>query len=86
MTDLAKYDDDILNRVARQKNPRVKRWVGIRGGSLQKRVICYICGGEIDTYAANWPMPKHVQEAIREHRPVHININVTRLIGDTASE
>lgn len=60
-----------LRALAMVKHPLCTNWYGIKGGGRAKSVKCYICDATIDTYAAQWRRPKHVDLAIEEHLHYH---------------
>ena len=43
-------------------------YYGIRGGGTQKFYRCYICDVMIDTWSAEYPVPRHAVLALHEHR------------------
>lgn len=71
---LANLDDARLTELARERNRRVARWYGIRGGSSRKCAVCYLCDAEItgSAHAARWPITKQALRAIDAHRAEHL--------------
>jgi hypothetical protein len=67
MAMLDKYNDDPRNAIARERRPRVKRWVGVNGGSSERRYVCYLCDEVIDTESAKYAPTKHAEQAIADH-------------------
>ena len=63
--------DSRLLEMARVEHPQCFRWYGVRGGGTAKRVQCYVCDRVIDTFAAKFGRPKHVDAAIAAHRAEH---------------
>ena len=63
---------ELLYAIASKKNKRIAGWYGRRGGSKQRKYICYLCRACIDTESArDWPTV-HAQKAIAEHRQIHL--------------
>ena len=63
-----------LDAVAKLRNPRCSKWYGARGGSSKRYYQCNICGTEIDTESAHYPMTKHSATAIEAHRQAHLAV------------
>jgi hypothetical protein len=57
----------------------IKRWYGRRGGSSQRKYICYICDCVIDTESARYALTKHAEHAINKHGDNHIKGSNLRL-------
>ena len=64
--------DAALVALGGQRHPRAQGWYGTQGGGTKKTVRCYICEAAIDTYAAKYRRPKHVDAAIEAHRQEHL--------------
>ena len=67
MAFLDQFNDDDRLAQARQNNPRVKRWVGVRSTASCRSYICYCCDSLIDTESAKHAPTQHAEQAIREH-------------------
>jgi hypothetical protein len=63
---------ELLYALATKLNKRVAGWYGRRGGSKQRRYICYLCRACIDTESARDRPTVHAQKAIAEHRKIHV--------------
>ena len=61
-----------LVALAKANHPRAAGWYGTRGGATRKQVVCYACDLVLDTYAANYRRPKHVDKAVAEHLAYHL--------------
>ena len=72
MTEYPPSDEQALVALVAKRHPRASGWYGTQGGSTKKTVRCYICEATIDTYAAHYRRPKHVDAAIEAHRQEHI--------------
>lgn len=60
--------DELLYGLRAAHHSGAKRWYGIRGGGTQKFYRCYICDVMIDTWSAEYPVPRHAVLALHEHR------------------
>ncbi len=63
--------DALLYNLRAMHHRGAKRWYGIRGGGARKYYHCYICDVMIDTWSANWPVPRHAVQALDKHRNYH---------------
>jgi len=63
---------ELLYALSTRLNKRVAGWYGRRGGSKQRRYICYLCRACIDTESARDRPTVHAQKAIVEHRQMHV--------------
>lgn len=61
-------DSKRLTARAKKTNSRVKRWVSVSAGSNKRVYRCNLCGAEIASEAASWPVTAHAAEAVEDHR------------------
>lgn len=71
MAFLDQFNDDLLTAKAKANCPRVKRWIGARGGSSRRRYVCYVCGETVATECAKYPPTKTASKAIENHMNQH---------------
>ena len=70
--------DDILYLLAQRSRKRtgnkhyIAKWYGRRGGSSQRKYLCYLCDTMIDTESAKYPMTRHAKMAIESHGLYHL--------------
>lgn len=55
-----------------QKKGKITNWYGRRGGSVQRKYVCYLCDCVIDTESAKSPQTIHAHEAIEAHGLGHL--------------
>lgn len=69
---LSEIDDKYpLTHEEATKDYRVRHIVGIRGGSSKRRYNCNVCGVEVDSDSAKYPVTKHALNAIDAHAAAH---------------
>ena len=57
---------------AKARHPRCHNWWGTRGGGTAKHAQCYVCDIVIDTWSAQYAIPRHAAVAIGEHYLMHL--------------
>ena len=63
--------DELLYGLRAAHHRGAKRWYGVRGGGTRKYFHCYICDVMIDTWSADYPVPRHAALRLDEHRLYH---------------
>lgn len=61
----------VLQRYKGKPGGRPTNWYGRRGGSSQRKWVCYICDEVIATESALYPQTNHAARDIKEHRLTH---------------
>lgn len=64
--------DALLTTIAKQVNPRVKHWWGVRSTSSVRAYVCHLCGCVVDTDSAKYPKTKHALRALDAHKLGHL--------------